>query len=136
MFTGKHLCQSLFLMKFQTFRAATLLKETPTQVFSCEYCKISKNTDFEEHLRTASSVWRLLTPSVAWQSFPWKVWVLVNLGKTRFYALTQKTYKIMMKSNSFNSQASLPIIIVSMGLSKVYLEPSRTSTTELFCENS
>ena len=30
-------------------------KETPTQVFSCEYCKIFKNTYFEEHLRTAAS---------------------------------------------------------------------------------
>ena len=26
---------------------ATLLKETPTQVFSCEYCEIFKNTYFE-----------------------------------------------------------------------------------------
>ena len=31
-------------------------KETPTQVFSCEYCEISWNTYFEEHLRTAASV--------------------------------------------------------------------------------
>ena len=26
-------------------------KETPTQVFSCEYCKISKNSFFIEHLQ-------------------------------------------------------------------------------------
>ena len=30
-------------------------KETPTQVFSCEYCEIFKNTYFEEHLQTAAS---------------------------------------------------------------------------------
>ena len=30
--------------------------ETPTQVFSCEYYEIFKNTYFEEHLRTAASV--------------------------------------------------------------------------------
>ena len=30
--------------------------ETPTQVFSCEYCEIFKNTYFEEHLRTAANV--------------------------------------------------------------------------------
>ena len=30
-------------------------KETPTQVFSCEYCEILKNTYFEEHIRTAAS---------------------------------------------------------------------------------
>ena len=33
-FTGKHLCQSFFY----------------TKVFSCEFCKISKNTFFIEHL--------------------------------------------------------------------------------------
>ena len=30
-------------------------KVVPAQVFSCEYCEISKNTYFEEHLRTAAS---------------------------------------------------------------------------------
>ena len=35
-FTGKHLCQSL--------RPATLLKKRLVQVFSCEFCDISKNT--------------------------------------------------------------------------------------------
>ena len=29
-------------------------KETPTQVFSCEYCEIFRNTYFEEYLRTAA----------------------------------------------------------------------------------
>ena len=32
----------------------TLLKETPTQVFSCEICKIFQSTYFEEHLRTTA----------------------------------------------------------------------------------
>ena len=45
-FTGKHLCCSLFLLKLQ--------EETPTQVFrlgvSCEYRKILKNTYFEEDM--------------------------------------------------------------------------------------
>ena len=31
-------------------------KDTPTQVFSSVFCKISKNTCFEEHLRTTGSV--------------------------------------------------------------------------------
>ena len=31
------------------------LKETPTQVFSCEYCAVFKNTYFEKHLGTAAS---------------------------------------------------------------------------------
>ena len=29
---------------------------TQTQVFSCEYCEIFKNTYFEEHLRTVASL--------------------------------------------------------------------------------
>ena len=42
-FTGKHLC----------LRPATLLKkETLVQVFSCQFCEISKNTFFTEHLWT------------------------------------------------------------------------------------
>ena len=40
------LCWSLFLIKSQAFRLATLLKRSPTKVFSCEYCEIFKNTYF------------------------------------------------------------------------------------------
>ena len=74
-FTGKHLCWSLFFIKLQAlcwslfsiklqaFRLAILLKRDSktrpatfsTQVFSCEICKILKNTYFEEHLRMATS---------------------------------------------------------------------------------
>ena len=32
-------------------------KKTPTEVFSCEYYEIFKNTYFEERLRTAGSVY-------------------------------------------------------------------------------
>ena len=35
-------------------------KETPTQVFSCKYCKNLKNTYIEENQRTAASGLRLL----------------------------------------------------------------------------
>ena len=31
-------------------------KETPTQVFFCEYCEIFKNTYFEKHLQTTAAV--------------------------------------------------------------------------------
>ena len=31
-------------------------KETTTRAFSCEYCKIFKNTYFKEHLRVSASV--------------------------------------------------------------------------------
>ena len=51
-FTGKALCWSPFLIEWHAWRAAILLKETPTQVFSCDYCKIFKSTYFQENLRT------------------------------------------------------------------------------------
>ena len=55
-FTGKYLCQSLFLNKVAGLRPAILFKkETLAQVFSCEFCKISKNTFFTEHLLAAAS---------------------------------------------------------------------------------
>ena len=43
-FTGKRLCQSLFFNKVPGMRPATLLKKILAQVFSCEFCEISKNT--------------------------------------------------------------------------------------------
>ena len=55
-FTGIHLCWSLFLIKLQALRPATLIKETPTQVFFCEHCEVFKNTYFEKHLQTTASV--------------------------------------------------------------------------------
>ena len=48
-FTGKHLCQRLFFNKI-------IKKESLAQMFSCGFCKISKNTFFTEHLRTNASI--------------------------------------------------------------------------------
>ena len=56
-------------------RPATLLKETLAQVFSCEFCEISKNTFFTEHLwATASVKINILNPFQANILFlyPWK----------------------------------------------------------------
>ena len=55
-FTGKHFCQSLFFNKvLEAWRPATLFKKmTLAQVFSCEFCEISKTLFFIEHF------WQLL----------------------------------------------------------------------------
>ena len=50
-FTGKNQCQSLFFNKAAGF----IKRETLAQVFSCEFCEISKNTFFREHLRPTAS---------------------------------------------------------------------------------
>ena len=47
-----------FLIALQVFRSTTLLKKTLTQVFSCEYCEIFKDSFF---YRTP-----LVTPPVLW----------------------------------------------------------------------
>ena len=47
-FTAKYLCPSLFFNKVAG-------RVTLAQVFSCEYCEIFKNTNFEEQLRGAVS---------------------------------------------------------------------------------
>ena len=54
-FTAKYLCWSLFLIKLQFWRPATLSKKTPTQVLSREIYKLFKNNYFEEHLLNAAS---------------------------------------------------------------------------------
>ena len=51
-FTRKHLCQSLF---FNKVAGNFIKKETLAQVFSFEFCEISKNTFFTEHLRITVS---------------------------------------------------------------------------------
>ena len=56
-FTGKHLCQSLFFNKVAGYRPATLLKKRLLyRCFPLNFCKISKNNFFIEHLW-----WLLLT---------------------------------------------------------------------------
>ena len=54
-FTGKHMCQSLF------FSCNFIKKETLAHGFSCEFCMIFKSTFFTEHLwMTASILQQLL----------------------------------------------------------------------------
>ena len=43
-FTGKHLCQRLFLIKLQALGLQLYQNEFLAQVFSCEFREISKNT--------------------------------------------------------------------------------------------
>ena len=52
-YTGKHLPWSVFLIKLQAFRLATLLKRD--SYAGAEIYKIFNNTSFEKHLRTTAS---------------------------------------------------------------------------------
>ena len=55
-FTGKHLCWGLFLIKLQAFRLATFSKRDSNTVVFCGYFEIFKNSFFIENLW-----WLLLT---------------------------------------------------------------------------
>ena len=44
-----------FLKKLMAGACNLIEKETLAQVFSCEFCKIPKNTFFTEHLQTTTS---------------------------------------------------------------------------------
>ena len=54
-FTGNNLRHNLFFNKVAGLRSATLFKKTVAQVFTCEFCKIFKNTFFTGHLRRTAS---------------------------------------------------------------------------------
>ena len=54
-FTGKHLRQALFNKVARLRPPNTIKKESLTQVFSWEFCEISKNTFITEHLWTNAS---------------------------------------------------------------------------------
>ena len=61
-FSNIHRKPPVFKSHFNKIADLTYLKETPTEVFSCEYCEILKSTYFEEHLRMATST-------------QWKAWI-------------------------------------------------------------
>ena len=54
-FIGKHMCGNLFSA---IIGLQFLEKETPTQLFSSEFCEMFKNTLFTEHFRTTASGYR------------------------------------------------------------------------------
>ena len=71
-------------------------KETPVQVFSCEFCEISKNTFFTEHLwATASCHGNLIT---AHADYPKSVSRMLVLFKNQYISFLMVTYVIEILS--------------------------------------
>ena len=72
-FTGKYLCQSLFLHKNAGLPQTCnfFKKEALAQVFSCEFCKVFRNNFFYRTTPVAASVNN--TPSALHICFPGKV---------------------------------------------------------------
>ena len=65
-FIGKHLCQSLFFNKVEGSACNAVKKESLVRGFSCEFCKISKNTFSHRTLPVAVSLVRKLTKIFCW----------------------------------------------------------------------
>ena len=57
-FTGKQLCQSPFFNKVAGQACHFIKKETLVQVFSCEFCEVSKNTFSYRTPPLTASAWR------------------------------------------------------------------------------
>ena len=55
-FTGKHLCWSLFLIKLQSLTWSFIRKEALAQVFPCDFFEVFKSTFSTKHLRATASV--------------------------------------------------------------------------------
>ena len=64
-FTGKHLCQRLFFNKVAGL-CNFIKKESLAQVFSSEYCEISRSTFLAEHLWTTASEYTTLAKCCNW----------------------------------------------------------------------
>ena len=71
----ENLCARVsFLIKLQAEARNFIKKETQAQVFSREFCEISKNTLFTEHLWATASDLKLLEEALSWHpnlSFDW-----------------------------------------------------------------
>ena len=72
-FTEKHLYQSLFYEKVAGLpEACNFIKiETLAQVFPCEFCEVSKNTYFTEHLWETVSICSISGPII------WRILLLL-----------------------------------------------------------
>ena len=97
-FTGKHLCKSLFFNKVAGLICNFIKKETPTQVFSCEFCEISKNTFFTEQVWATASGW---TGSI----------INTKLEERQDKSITTKDLlqmaKFVLKNNFFESNSKI-----------------------------
>ena len=66
-FTGKHLCQSLFLINLQPWKPATLLKRDYSTGVFLQFCKLFKNSYLKKHLITADSHLLNWDPPLCWE---------------------------------------------------------------------
>ena len=98
----KNTCAEVFFFLKKTLHNGLLqlyLKKIPSQVISCQFCKIFKNTFFTENLQTSAcgnghaqptslTVWNI------WQNF---------FAKCNFFHQTQALFNVSLMCSAFNS---------------------------------
>ena len=85
-FTEKHLWKSVLFDKVAGLSTAALLKKRLPQVFSYEFCEISKNTFFTEHLWANTSIHPIFGRCRQEPFQPNHAWLGTSLEKAFFLA--------------------------------------------------
>ena len=86
----------LYYLLTASFQSACnfIKKESLAQVFSCEFCEISKSTFFTEHLRTtASSAHIASLPSEVYNHASFFMWICFKKSSTKKSAISKIFYK-------------------------------------------
>ena len=107
-------------------RAATLLKKALAQVFSCEFCEISKNNFFTEHLWTTASEFvteMLIFRSRRSQMF-FKIGVLKNFAVLE--PLSNKVAGLLLRNTCGGCFWLFAASNTFLGLNMVFTADSRT----------
>ena len=73
--------------KVPVLQACNFIKKKLTKMFSCEYCKIFKNSIFIEHWR-----WLLLPFTTTFRNYYWKVRLII-VNKDHVYSTPEKHLK-------------------------------------------
>ena len=97
-FIGKNQCQSLFFNKVAGLKSATLLKETLAQMFSCEFCKIFRNTFCTEDLWATASIFDQVYCFVAKRQTDLKLLLIIAVTYTFLIVLLMNSLSIRSPS--------------------------------------
>ena len=100
--TRKHLCQRLFFNKVAGLRSKACIfikKEFLTQLFSCEFCKFSKNTFFYRTPSVAAKILNVICRTL--------IMTVVKgaLSALSQYLATESSLKMMKNAFYFTSKA-------------------------------
>ena len=104
-FNEKHLCQSLFFNKVAGLSCNFIKKEILVQVFSCEFCEISKNTFFDRTPLVAASEYCAVRKWLYWiliRLWFWLRKILTNWGNVLLFRWVCYSFSSHLNLNNYN----------------------------------